>query len=67
MSNPIVAESNRRLQHFRRFLRLPPRRQRSFAGPFVLIVLGVVFLLGTMHVLSSADWRTCSPTTGRCC
>jgi Putative adhesin len=31
---------------------LPPRRQRSFAGPFVLIVLGVVFLLGTMHVLS---------------
>jgi Toastrack DUF4097/LiaF transmembrane domain len=31
---------------------LPPRRQRSFAGPFVLIVLGVVFLMGTMHVLS---------------
>lgn len=31
---------------------LPPRRHRSFAGPFVLIVLGVVFLLGTMHVLS---------------
>jgi hypothetical protein len=30
---------------------LPPR-QRSLAGPFVLIVLGVVFLLGTMHVLS---------------
>jgi DUF4097 and DUF4098 domain-containing protein YvlB len=31
---------------------LPPRRRRSFAGPFVLIVLGVIFLLGTMHVLS---------------
>jgi len=31
---------------------LPPRRQRSFAGPFVLIVLGVVFLMGTMHILS---------------
>lgn len=31
---------------------LPPRRQRSFAGPFVLIVLGTVCLLGTMHVLS---------------
>lgn len=32
---------------------LPPRR-RSFAGPFVLIVLGVVCLLGTMRVLSMA-------------
>jgi hypothetical protein len=31
---------------------LPPNRRRSMAGPFVLIVLGVVFLLGTMHVLS---------------
>jgi len=31
---------------------LPPRRHRSFAGPFVLIVVGIVFLLGTMHVLS---------------
>jgi hypothetical protein len=31
---------------------LPPRPHRSFAGPFVLIVLGVVFLLGTMRVLS---------------
>jgi hypothetical protein len=31
---------------------LPPHRRRSLAGPFVLIVLGVVFLLGTMHVLS---------------
>jgi hypothetical protein len=31
---------------------LPPRRHRSMAGAFVLIILGVVFLLGTMHVLS---------------
>jgi hypothetical protein len=33
---------------------LPPQRRRSFAGPFVLIVLGTVCLLGTMHVLSLA-------------
>ncbi len=31
---------------------MPPRRHRSMAGSFVLIVLGVVLLLGTMHVLS---------------
>jgi hypothetical protein len=31
---------------------LPPRRHRSLAGPFVLIVLGTVCLLGTMHILS---------------
>lgn len=30
----------------------PPRRQRSIAGPFVLIIIGFVFLLSTMHVLS---------------
>jgi len=30
---------------------LPPR-QRSFAGAVVLIIVGTVFLLGTMHVLS---------------
>ncbi|PYX46538.1 MAG: hypothetical protein DMG79_16150 [Acidobacteria bacterium] len=30
----------------------PPRRHRSLAGPFVLIVLGIVCLLGTMRVLS---------------
>lgn len=36
---------------------LPPRR-RSFAGPFVLIVLGVLCLLGTMRVLSmSRMWH----------
>lgn len=33
---------------------LPPRRHRSMAGAFVLIIVGVVFLLGTMHVLSVA-------------
>ncbi len=32
---------------------IPPRpRRRSFAGPFVLIVLGLVFLLGNLHMLS---------------
>jgi hypothetical protein len=31
---------------------MPPRRRRSFAGPFVLIILGVVFLMCTMRVLS---------------
>jgi len=33
---------------------LPPRRHRSFAGPFVLIVVGTIFLLGTMRILSVA-------------
>jgi hypothetical protein len=33
---------------------VPPRRHRSLAGPFVLIILGTVFLLGTMRVLSVA-------------
>src|SRR5215469_2578331 len=33
---------------------LPPRRHRSVAGAFVLIIVGIVFLLGTMHVLSVA-------------
>ena len=36
---------------------LRPRR-RSFAGPFVLIVLGVVFLLGNLHMLSWARLGT---------
>ena len=31
----------------------PPRpRRRSFAGPLVLIILGVVFLLGNLHTIS---------------
>jgi len=38
---------------------LPPRRQRrSFAGPFVLIILGIVFLLGNLHMLSWARLGT---------
>jgi hypothetical protein len=32
----------------------PPPRRRSFAGPIVLIVVGILFLLGTMGVLSHA-------------
>ncbi len=31
---------------------VPRRARRSFAGPLVLIVLGVVFLLGNLHMLS---------------
>src|ERR1700680_2026542 len=30
----------------------PPPRRRSLAGPFVLIVMGTVFLMATMRVLS---------------
>jgi Putative adhesin len=30
----------------------PPPRRRSLAGPFVLIILGTVFLMATMRVLS---------------
>ncbi|MGA9685780.1 MAG: DUF4097 family beta strand repeat-containing protein, partial [Candidatus Sulfotelmatobacter sp.] len=38
---------------------LPPRRyRRSFSGPFVLIVLGIVFLLGNLHLLSWARLGT---------
>lgn len=33
----------------------PPRHRRSFAGPFVLIVLGTIFLLGNLHLLSWAQ------------
>jgi Uncharacterized conserved protein len=31
---------------------VPPRRSRSFAGPLVLIILGTVFLMSTMRILS---------------
>src|SRR5579859_1404771 len=37
---------------------IPPRR-RSFAGPIILIIVGVIFLLGNMHVItwfSLAQW-----------
>ncbi len=33
----------------------PQPRRRSFAGPIVLILLGIVFLLGNMHLLT---WRS---------
>src|SRR5260370_14993969 len=44
MSNPIQCPVQAPLP-------APPHR-RSFAGPFVLIVLGIVFLLGNLHLLS---------------
>src|SRR6266581_1909628 len=37
MSSPVVA---------------PPRRRRSMAGPFILIMVGVIFLLGNLHLIS---------------
>jgi hypothetical protein len=38
---------------------VPPRHhRRSFAGPVVLIVLGIVFLLGNLHMLSWAHLGT---------
>jgi hypothetical protein len=34
---------------------LPPRRyRRSYSGPLVLIILGIIFLLGNLHMLSWA-------------
>ncbi len=47
MPNPVVTPPP-----FSPLPPLPPPRHRSLAGPFVLIVLGIVFLMGTMHVLS---------------
>jgi hypothetical protein len=46
MSNPIVTPGVPPV------VPPPPRRHRSLAGPFVLIVLGTVFLMATMRVLS---------------
>lgn len=31
---------------------IPRRRHRSFAGPIILILLGVIFLLGNLHMLA---------------
>ena len=31
---------------------VPQRRRRSMTGPFILIVVGVIFLLGNMHLIS---------------
>ena len=36
----------------------PYRHRRSFAGPIVLIVLGIVFLLGNLHMISWARLGT---------
>ena len=30
----------------------PPRRRRSMTGPFILIIVGVIFLLGNLHLIS---------------
>jgi len=37
MSSPVVA---------------PPRRRRSMAGPVILIIVGLIFLLGNLHLIS---------------
>ncbi len=36
----------------------PYRHRRSFAGPFVLIILGIVFLFGNLHMISWARLGT---------
>ena len=46
MSNPVMTPGVPPLTP------LPPRPRRSLAGPFVLIVVGAVFLMGTMRILS---------------
>ena len=46
MSNPVMTPGVPPLSP------LPPRPRRSLAGPFVLIVVGAVFLMGTMRILS---------------
>jgi hypothetical protein len=49
MASPV---QNPPLQPPVRTAQTPPRRyRRSFAGPFVLIVLGIIFLLGNLHLL----------------
>jgi len=30
----------------------PPRRRRSMTGPFILIIVGIIFLLGNLHLIS---------------
>lgn len=49
MSNPVATPPR---PQFSPLPPLPPPRHRSFAGPLVLIIIGFVFLLGTMRVLS---------------
>src|SRR6202049_3712625 len=45
MSNPIITPGVPPIVP-------PPPRRRSLAGPFVLIVVGTIFLMATMRVLS---------------
>lgn len=49
MSNPVVTPPP---PQFSPLPPLPPPRHRSFAGPLVLIIIGTVFLMGTMRILS---------------
>jgi hypothetical protein len=49
MSNPVATPPP---PQFSPLPPLPPARHRSFAGPLVLIIVGAVFLLGTMRILS---------------
>jgi hypothetical protein len=49
MSNPLITPPP---PQFSPLPPLPPPRRRSFAGPLVLIIIGTVFLLGTLRVLS---------------
>src|SRR5215470_9987988 len=49
MSNPVATPPP---PQFSPLPPLPPPRHRSFAGPLVLIVVGIVFLMGTMRMLS---------------
>ena len=49
MSNPVATPPP---PQFSPLPPLPPPRHRSFAGPLVLIIVGTVFLLDTMRVLS---------------
>lgn len=51
MSNPVATPPP---PQFSPLPPLPPPRHRSFAGPFVLIIVGIVFLLSTMGMLSWA-------------
>jgi hypothetical protein len=49
MSNPVTTPPP---PQFSPLPPLPPPRHRSFAGAFVLIVVGTIFLLTTMRILS---------------
>ena len=45
-----------------------PRRERSIAGPVVLILVGVLFLLVTLGVLDRFSFgRVCTAATGPRC